>query len=228
MNVDLVDVDDLRPYHRNPRDHEESVPDLVESIRQFGFKVPIIVDEDNSIITGHGRFKAVQRLEGTLEDRIEALRGEGKGELAGNLERVNEGQVYAVREGELSDKEKREFRISDNKVQDATTWLEDELKFELRELEGAVGFSDEELEDLLDVDMPTGLIDDDAEGVGSLPDGTVEEVEERLEGHYEGLSDSRREAKVDVTCPECYHQFKLDRNEFERAADRAATDGGEE
>ena len=51
-------VADLIPYSRNPRRNDEAVPMVMNSIKQFGFKVPIVVDRNNIIVCGHTRFKA--------------------------------------------------------------------------------------------------------------------------------------------------------------------------
>lgn len=53
---------DLKPYDRNPRDNEGAVDAVAESIKQFGFNVPIVIDKDDVIIAGHTRLKAAERL----------------------------------------------------------------------------------------------------------------------------------------------------------------------
>ena len=56
MNIIDIKIDELNPYENNPRKNDEAVKYVAESIRQFGFKVPIVVDGDNTIIAGHTRF----------------------------------------------------------------------------------------------------------------------------------------------------------------------------
>ena len=59
----LADVDSLIPYARNARTHsEEQVAQIAASIREFGFLSPVIVSGDNTILCGHGRVRAAQKL----------------------------------------------------------------------------------------------------------------------------------------------------------------------
>lgn len=58
MDVQMIDVDDLRPNPDNPRANDGAVSAVAESIRQFGFRVPLIVGKDNLIIAGHTRYRA--------------------------------------------------------------------------------------------------------------------------------------------------------------------------
>lgn len=55
-------VKDLKPYDKNPRKNAKAVDAVAESIRQFGFKVPIVIDKDNVIVCGHTRWKASKKL----------------------------------------------------------------------------------------------------------------------------------------------------------------------
>ena len=58
MDVQMVDVDDLRPNPNNPRANDGAIAAVGESIRQFGFRVPLIIGKDNLIIAGHTRYRA--------------------------------------------------------------------------------------------------------------------------------------------------------------------------
>ena len=62
LKVIELEVDRLIPYERNPRRNDDSVDAVAASIRDFGFKVPIILDKDNVIIAGHTRLKAAKKL----------------------------------------------------------------------------------------------------------------------------------------------------------------------
>ena len=62
INLKEMRVDDLIPYDNNPRKNENAVDAVAESIRRFGFKVPIIADAENVIVAGHTRLKAAQKL----------------------------------------------------------------------------------------------------------------------------------------------------------------------
>ena len=62
MNIKDIDVSKLKEYENNPRNNEEAVEAVVNSISEFGFKVPIIIDKNNVIVAGHTRLLAAKRL----------------------------------------------------------------------------------------------------------------------------------------------------------------------
>ena len=62
MQVELRSIADIRPYENNPRVNDPAVDAVAASIRQFGFRQPIVVDEAGVIIVGHTRFKAALKL----------------------------------------------------------------------------------------------------------------------------------------------------------------------
>ena len=135
MNIEMKKVVDLIPYDRNPRENEEAVAEVVESIKEFGFKVPIVVDSGNVIVAGHTRLKASKRLK--MEE------------------------VPTIVASDLTDKQIRAFRIADNKTSEKALWNEDLLKDELEELEGMfTGFSDDEIEAMFDDGNKEGLYTD--------------------------------------------------------------------
>lgn len=109
MKVIELNLKDLKPYERNPRKNDEAVQYVVESIKQFGFKVPIVVDKNNVIIAGHTRYKASKELGLT--------------------------KVPCVIADDLTDEQVKAFRIADNKTGEKAGWDLDLLKLELPELE---------------------------------------------------------------------------------------------
>ena len=62
MDIVYVTADDLKPYGNNPRRNDDAVDAVAESIIEFGFKVPIVVSSDMTIVTGHTRLKAARKL----------------------------------------------------------------------------------------------------------------------------------------------------------------------
>lgn len=84
MEVLQIYTDSLRPYANNPRKNDAAVPKVAESIKHFGFKVPILIDQDHIVITGHTRLKAAKKLglktvpcvvvDDLTPDQIKALR----------------------------------------------------------------------------------------------------------------------------------------------------------
>lgn len=118
VKINNMFIHDLKEYENNPRKNDEAVDYVKESIREFGFKVPIIVDKEYNIITGHTRKKAALEL-GIKEVPVI---------IADDL---NEEQIQA-------------FRLADNKVAEFSQWDEDLLLDELSQLEdmdmGEFGF----------------------------------------------------------------------------------------
>lgn len=105
MNIIEMNIHDLTPYENNPRVNDNAVEYVANSIKEFGFKVPIIVDKDNIIVAGHTRLKAAEMLG---LDTVPVI-------VADDL---NEDQIKA-------------FRLADNKVSEIATWDFDKLNIEL-------------------------------------------------------------------------------------------------
>lgn len=136
MNIEQKVVTDIVPYTNNPRINDEAVDVVVDSIREFGFQVPIIVDTENVIIAGHTRWAAAKRL---------------------GLE-----TVPTIVAKDLSDAKAKAFRIMDNKSAEKARWDFDKLVAEFDDLESldcnmeALGFDLIEIEKLrLDFESPT-------------------------------------------------------------------------
>lgn len=106
MEIKMIKVDDLKPYENNPRFNDEAVEPVAKSIKEFGFKVPMVVDKNNVIVAGHTRYKAAMEL---------------------GLE-----EVPCVVADDLTDKQIKAFRLADNKVSEKADWdfelLDEELK----------------------------------------------------------------------------------------------------
>lgn len=108
MKIIEMQVDDLHVYENNPRDNEEAVKYVANSIKEFGFKVPIIIDKANVIVAGHTRLKAAQQL---------------------GLEKVP-----CIVADDLDDDQIKAFRLADNKVSEASSWNWSKLEQELDDL----------------------------------------------------------------------------------------------
>ncbi len=128
--IEIWPIDKLVPYARNARTHSpEQVAQIAASIVEFGFNAPILVASDAGIVAGHGRLLAARKL-GLVEVPVVVL-------------------------DHLSETQRRAYIIADNKLALNAGWDEKVLAQELRELEGegldlaVVGFSDDELKDLL-------------------------------------------------------------------------------
>lgn len=62
MNILQIPIEEVTPYTNNPRCNDTAVNSVAESIKEFGFKVPIIIDKNNVIVAGHTRVKAAKKL----------------------------------------------------------------------------------------------------------------------------------------------------------------------
>ena len=109
MQIEELKVADLIPYENNPRANDGAVEAVANSIREFGFKQPIIIDKNNVIVAGHTRTKAAKRL---------------------GLE-----TVPVIRAEDLTPEQIKAFRLADNKVGEIAGWLPELLEAELAELE---------------------------------------------------------------------------------------------
>lgn len=109
MNIIQKRIEDLVPYENNPRNNDEAVSYVAESIKEFGFKVPIIIDKDNVIVAGHTRYKASKQL---------------------GIE-----EVPCLVADDLTPEQIKAFRLADNRVAEIATWDNEKLELELNNLE---------------------------------------------------------------------------------------------
>ena len=141
MRVQQRIITDIKPYEQNPRINDAAVDVVAASIREFGFRQPIVVDEEGVIIVGHTRFKAAQEL-GLEEVPVHVAQG------------LTPAQVKA-------------YRLADNKTGELAEWDYDLLPIELADLQGMdfdldlIGFSSGDLAKLLDPDVKEGMTDPD-------------------------------------------------------------------
>jgi hypothetical protein len=108
LNILDIKLSDITPYENNPRNNEEAVEPVMNSIKEFGFKVPIVIDKNNIIVAGHTRYKAAKKLKLKTVPCIVA-------------DDLNEEQIRA-------------FRLADNKVSEIATWDYNALNFELENI----------------------------------------------------------------------------------------------
>lgn len=157
-----VHVDELVPYDLNPRDNSTAVAAVKASILEFGFLVPVVVDEDNVLVAGHTRYAAVREL-------------------------IDEGHTaYAsipcVIASGLTEEQIRAFRLIDNKTSELATWNFDLLAGEIAALYDSgislvdFGWSQEEIDCLNSVVSNDCLLDSEAAAMaadGAQPMGHV-------------------------------------------------------
>jgi site-specific DNA-methyltransferase (adenine-specific) len=152
MQIEQIGIATLIPFAKNSRTHDDAqVAQIAASIREFGFTNPVLIDEANGIIAGHGRVMAARKLK-----------------LA---------EVPCIRLSHLSDAQKRAYVIADNKLALNAGWDEAMLKLELADLKALdfdldlTGFNTAEIDALLAEKGTEGLTDPDA-----TPEPPVEPV----------------------------------------------------
>lgn len=109
MQIIYKKINEVIPYENNPRKNESAVDYVANSIKEFGFKVPIIIDKNNVVVTGHTRLKAAEKL-GLKE-------------------------VPVILADDLTEEQIKAFRLADNKVSEFAGWDFDLLNMELEDLD---------------------------------------------------------------------------------------------
>ena len=101
-------IDELKPYEKNPRKNDKAVKYVANSIEAFGFKVPIVIDKNNVIVCGHTRYKASKKLKLT--------------------------EVPCIIADDLNEEQIKAFRLADNKVSEQAEWEFDTLTDEIGDI----------------------------------------------------------------------------------------------
>ena len=108
MNIIELKIEEVKPYEKNPRKNDQSVDKVANSIKEFGFKVPIVIDKNNIIVCGHTRYKAAKKLGLSVVPCVVA-------------DDLNEEQIKA-------------YRLADNKVGEDSLWDMDLLNEEIADI----------------------------------------------------------------------------------------------
>ena len=141
MKIEIADITTIKPYENNPRKLKDSAIEKVAmSLKEYGFRQPIVVDKDRIIVVGHTRYRASKKL-GFKEVPIT---------VADNL---TPEQINA-------------YRIADNRTAEESEWDNELLKMEIKDLEAKdfkldlLGFNEDQLNDML-FEEKQGLTDED-------------------------------------------------------------------
>lgn len=145
MEIVMRSIQEIRPYEKNPRKNDDAVKYVAESIKQFGFKVPIVIDRDGVIVAGHTRYKAAKKL------KLDA--------------------VPCIVADDLTKDQIKAFRLADNKVAEKAEWdfallteeLDDLFDFDMN----VFGFGDEDEEED-EEEKPSAERDDLSGQVGEM------------------------------------------------------------
>ena len=141
MKIEIADISSIKPYENNPRKlSETAIEKVAMSLKEYGFRQPIVVDKDRVIVAGHTRFRASKKL-GLKQVPVSII------------DNLTEEQINA-------------YRIADNRTAEESEWDNELLKMEIKELEAKdfkldlLGFNDDQLNDIL-FEEKQGLTDED-------------------------------------------------------------------
>lgn len=128
--IKYIKTEELIPYVNNPRTNDQAVDSVAASIKEFGFKQPIVIDKDKVVVAGHTRLKASKKL---------------------GLE-----EVPCIIADDLTEEQIKAYRLADNKVAESADWDLQKLELELKALEDVdmsqFGFDLEEFEDDIQIE----------------------------------------------------------------------------
>lgn len=128
MEIKFLKLNEILRYSKNPRVNEEAVEGVANSIKEFGFKVPIVIDKNNVIVAGDTRYLAAQEL---------------------NME-----EVPCIVASDLTEEQIKAYRLADNKVAEVSQWDYELLETEMQDIIGInmedFGF---EITESLDLDI---------------------------------------------------------------------------
>lgn len=170
MNVKEISINKIIPYDKNPRNNDKAVEAVANSIHEFGFQQPIVVDKDMVIIVGHTRYKAAKELELKTVPVV----------IANNL---NEEQIKA-------------YRLADNRTNELATWNEAMLIEEINQIEEIdmtlFGFGGIDIDggESLDDITEDNFVEDDIEDTHNVKEGDIWQL-----GNHRVMCGSSTDAK---------------------------------
>lgn len=128
MKIELIDINKIIPYDQNPRYNEAAINYVKQSIEDYGYLNPIIINKDNVILCGHTRLEALKEL--------------------------NKDKIEVIKVTDLTPELEKAFRIADNKVAEFSYWDNEKLQKELSQvIDNTLKFYDFEYNNLDDIDI---------------------------------------------------------------------------
>lgn len=149
MKVENRSINEIKPYEKNPRINDGAVAAVAASIREFGFKVPIVIDKNGVIVAGHTRYKAAASIGMT--------------------------QVPCIVADDLTPQQIKAFRLADNKVSELATW---DFELLGAELDAITELNMEEFGFLPSVDLDQFFVDQPEPDTNDKEGGSDEQDEE--------------------------------------------------
>ena len=158
MEIKSISIDELKPYTQNPRViSENAVNSIADSLREFGWQQPIVIDKTNTIIVGHTRMLAAKKM-GMQEVPVKIV-------------------------DELSEEQINAYRILDNKLNELTTWDQGLLENELSKIDSSILNNFEDLflmPDLSQNNEDLNFLNDFTSTEQTVPNATLEENLEKM------------------------------------------------
>jgi ParB-like chromosome segregation protein Spo0J len=194
MNQQVVyqDISQIHPYENNPRNNEAAIEPVAQSIKRFGFRVPILIDGKGTIIAGHTRYEAAKRL--------------------------GMDKVPCIRVDDLTDEQIRAYRIADNKVAEASSWNDDVLRAEMDALKALdvdltdTGFSEVELDGLLreveDADFEEFFTEPVQQPPKAIDAEQSAETQQSTQPESSQLAVPQQSGSKLIQCPHCGEWFE--------------------
>lgn len=201
MKVEAKSIDEIKPYENNPRDNDDAVDAVANSIKEFGWQQPIVVDNEGVIIAGHTRYKAAKKL---------GLK-----------------TVPVVVASKLTPEQVKAYRLADNKVGELADWNLPKLNIELDDINDIdmsdFGF-DENIEENNSFGVESNSVSNNAEQNyepdytenSYEPDNTANTESNYTQSNTENNNEELdlndfSDDKFDVVCPKCGFRFNLKR-----------------
>lgn len=181
MNLQKKNLSEIKPYWRNARKNEQAVEAVIDSIKEYGYNVPIVVDSRGVIITGHTRYTALKRMEET--------------------------EAYVI-VSDMSEAQAKEYRIIDNKTSELAKWDNELLIPELREFRNLEKFTLHfpELK-LPTIDRGANQIAENPKRY-EVTEDTFAQAEAKLQKQFEEASQRFANSSKLITCPYCDEAFE--------------------
>mgnify|MGYP001448020418 FL=1 len=186
MKIEIADITSIKPYENNPRKlSETAIEKVAMSLKEYGFRQPIVVDKKRVIVAGHTRYRASKKL---------------------GLKKIPISVI-----DNLSNEQINAYRIADNRTAEESEWDSELLKMEIKELEAKdfkldlLGFNEDQINDLL-FEEKQGLTDEDE--VPEAPEEPISKLGDiwKLGNHRVMCGDS---IKIDTYAKLC-NETKVD------------------
>ena len=180
--IQQINTETLKPYETNSRMHgEEQLGQIEKSIKEFGFTIPILIDDKNTILAGHGRWNVAKRM---------------------GLD-----QVPCMVVSHLNDTQKRAYVIADNKIAENSEWNFDVYMAEIKKLDEL----DFDLSTIgLDIDVslqdfaPQSISNLE---VNPTTDKDMERAQNNLDKTMQNIQSDNSDEGTEVICPHCHESF---------------------